>query len=284
MSCYWRGYRPSHYRRNAGVSFELSSAHLQFALSYILNAILVAFLPSCLRANRVEATAHDRHYRTLRAPTRWQGGRRSERRRCRRLKGEWISHFVGLRVAVLGSAPPQTERQPACSKTALNALQLLSNQCYNSVVTSFGRGLKSHVSNCDEMRVYQRARRARLKAGTWPTAPKEAPPIAQRPAFARASPRTAIEGLAATLTISLPATPISGLPRGTAPVSRGTTFGGSTPAIGCSRFGPSRLRPRIPASARPIRRFTLRPMAGQRRSHARRPRRKRRARTAHRRA
>ena len=84
----------------------------------------------------------------------------------------------------------------------------------------------------DEMRVYQRARRAQLKAGTWPTAPKEAPPIAQRPAFARASPRTAIEGLAATLTISLPATPISGLPRGTAPVSRGTTFGGSTPAIG----------------------------------------------------
>ena len=93
----------------------------------------------------------------------------------------------------------------------------------------------------DEMRVYQRARRARLKAGTWPTAPKEAPPIAQRPAFAPgASPRTAIEGLAATLTISLPATPISGLPRGTAPVSRGTTFGGSTPAIG-GRPGPGLL-------------------------------------------
>ena len=36
----------------------------------------------------------------------------------------------------------------------------------------------------DEMRVYQQARRARLKAGSWPTAPKDAPPIARRPALA----------------------------------------------------------------------------------------------------
>jgi hypothetical protein len=86
----------------------------------------------------------------------------------------------------------------------------------------------------DETRLYQRARRARLKAGTWPTAPKDAPPIAGRSALAPdpASARTAIGAFPATLAGSLPATPTRSLPHGTAPVSRETTFGGSTPAIG----------------------------------------------------
>ena len=86
----------------------------------------------------------------------------------------------------------------------------------------------------DEMRTYQRARRARLKAGTWPTAPKDAPPIARRPALAPdlASARTAIGGFPATLAGSLPETPTRGLPHGTAPAYPGTMPGGSTPAIG----------------------------------------------------
>jgi hypothetical protein len=91
----------------------------------------------------------------------------------------------------------------------------------------------------DEMRLYQRARRARLKAGTWPTAPKDASPIVPRRALAPnpASATTAIRGLPTTLVVSLPATRTDGLPHGTAPASHGTMSGGSTPAIG-GRPGP----------------------------------------------
>jgi hypothetical protein len=86
----------------------------------------------------------------------------------------------------------------------------------------------------DEMRLYQRARRARLASGTWPTAAKDAPPITGRSALAPdpASPRTAIGAFRATLAGSPPATPTRSVPHSTPPVSRGTTFGGSTPAIG----------------------------------------------------
>ncbi len=93
----------------------------------------------------------------------------------------------------------------------------------------------------DEMRLYQRARRARLKAGTSPTAPKNGPSIARRPVLAPdlASARTAaIGGFPAMLAGSLlPATPTGGLPHATAPGSPGTMSGGSTPAIG-GRPGP----------------------------------------------
>lgn len=92
----------------------------------------------------------------------------------------------------------------------------------------------------DEMRLYQRARRTRLKAGTWPTAPKDVPQIARWPSLAPdpASARTAIVDFPATLPGSLlPAAPTGGVPHGTAPLSPGTISGGSTPAIG-GRPGP----------------------------------------------
>ncbi len=121
---------------------------------------------------------------------------------------------------------------PKFPKTAQNAQEILRNRCYNSLVTRFDQVLESMSRTRDEMRLYQRARRAGLKAGTWPTAPKDAPTIAQRPALppAKDSARTAIGGFPAALAVSLPATP-------TRAASSGTMPGGSTPAIG-GRAGP----------------------------------------------
>ncbi len=101
---------------------------------------------------------------------------------------------------------------PKFPKTAQNAQEILRNRCYNSLVTRFDQVLESMSRTRDEMRLYQRARRAGLKAGTWPTAPKDAPTIAQRPALppAKDSARTAIGGFPAALAVSLPATPTTG--------------------------------------------------------------------------
>lgn len=136
----------------------------------------------------------------------------------------------------------------------------------------------------DEMREYQRARRARLKAGTWPTAPKDASPVARRPALAPhlASERTAIEGTPAGYL--LPASPPVGSPRSAALASPGAMSAGSTPAIG-GRPGPG-LIDCGPGYPLPPDQFATSPYGrwqGQRRNHAGRPGgKKRRARTAHR--
>jgi hypothetical protein len=128
----------------------------------------------------------------------------------------------------------QAPASASSRKPHINALQILRNQCYNSSVTPFGQALESMSRTRDEMRLYQRARRARLKAGTWSTAPKDAPPIARRPALAPApaSARTAIGGFPATLAGALPATTTGGLPHGTAPASPASMSGAQRPRLG----------------------------------------------------
>jgi len=156
-----------------------------------------------------------------------------------RRKGLETKPRTGLDV--LMTLPPSSRAHrlnqapaPKVSKTALNAFSKSSEisvtiQCYNRS----GPGLRFMSRTRDEMRLYQRARRARLNAGAWPTAPKDAPPIAGRPALAPdpASARTAIGSFPATLA-GPPAGRPGGLPHGPAPASSGTMSADSTPAIG----------------------------------------------------
>ncbi len=100
-----------------------------------------------------------------------------------------------LHVDVPRSAPP--DQAPARvpengPKRAGNPQKSVLQFPCNSV----DQVLESMSRTRDEMRLYQRARRARLKAGTSPTAPKDAPTIAQRPALppAQDSARTPRSG------------------------------------------------------------------------------------------
>jgi hypothetical protein len=113
----------------------------------------------------------------------------------------------------------------------------------------------------DEMRLYQRTRRARIKAGTWPSNPKDAPAAARRSAFATFVDRSPARAAVARS----PWTPASvGPPRGTAPVAPATLSGDSTPggppstpAIG-GRPGPG-LIPCGPGYPLPPDQFALSP-------------------------
>lgn len=174
---------------------------------------------------------------------------------------------------------PNQAQAPAFSKTALNALQnpqksSVTVQCYNSAVTSFGPGPRIHLSDP--------RRNALVPASA--SRPPQSWNLADRPKGCPADRSEARPGARPGLRKARN----RGLPSDAGPVLVAEPTGRLAPR-NCARAprnhvrwldardrrppwpGPYRLRARIPAPARPIRRFFFRPLAGQRRNHARRP-------------